>query len=190
MTWQGSPQSRPSLPWRRPWWLAVLLAMLAFGLVQEQAKIKVNHYLQVADDEQLWDEDAETRQAWWEKKAPVDRHNFYVSRDTWPMFHGFARAQLVRFKWALSAVILLAFLGLDVLLLRATGVAERMPWLFLIYASAGFPMLGLAFSTPGEGWYAFARTMLGFLQSPLPSVMVVLVPWFLERMAPHANKEG
>ena len=35
--------------------------------------------------------------------------NFYVSRDTWAMFHGFARAQLVRFKWALSAVILLAF---------------------------------------------------------------------------------
>ena len=32
--------------------------------------------------------------------------------------------------------------------------------------------------------------MLGFLQSPLPSVMVVLVPWFLERMDPHANKEG
>ena len=57
--------------------------MLAFGLVQEQAKIKVNHYMQVADDEQLWDEDAETRQAWWEEKAPVDRHNFYVSRDTW-----------------------------------------------------------------------------------------------------------
>ena len=32
--------------------------------------------------------------------------------------------------------------------------------------------------------------MLGFLQSPLPSVMVVLVPWFIERMAPQAKKKG
>ena len=76
MTWQGSPKSRPSLPWRRPWWLAVLLAMLAFGLVQEQAKIKVNHYMQVADDEHLWDEDAETRQAWWEKRPRLTATTF------------------------------------------------------------------------------------------------------------------
>ena len=71
---------------------------------------------------------------------------------------------------------------LDVLFLRATGVAERVPWLFLIYVTAGIPMVGLGFSSPGEPWYALARDMLGFLQSPLPSVMVVLVPWFLERM--------
>ncbi len=164
--------------------------MLAFGLLQEQFKIKVNHYMQVADAEQLWDKAPVARAKWWQASAPVGRHNFYVSRDTWSLFHRFSRAQLVRFKWALSAGIILAFFGLDVLFLRTTKVANRLPWLLLIYATAGVPMLGLAFSTPGQAWYAFARNMLGFLQSPLPSVMVVLVPWFIERMGGHEKDAG
>ena len=72
---------------------------------------------------------------------------------------------------------------LDVLFLRATGVAERVPWLVVIYVTAGIPMAGLEFSSPGDAWYVLARDLLGFLQSPLPSVMVVLVPCFLDRMA-------
>ena len=173
----------PVFSWRRPWWLVVLGAMLGFGLLQEQSKIKVNHYLRVGDAERFWEDDAETRTAWWEGHAPVGRHNFYVSRDTWPLFHGLTRTQLVAFKWGLSAAILLIFFALDVLFLRATHVGERVPWLVLIYATAGVPMVGLAFSSPGEAWYALARDMLGFLQSPLPSLMVVLIPSFLNRMA-------
>ena len=91
-------------------------------------------------------------------------------------------ARLGHSSTALSAAILLIFFVLDVLFLRAMGVAERVPWLVLIYLTAGIPMVGLGFSSPGEPWYALARDMLGFLQSPLPSVMVVLVPWFLARM--------
>ena len=177
-----SPQTQPLLNWRKPWWLVVLGAMLGFGLLQEQSKIKVNHYLRVGDVQQFWDDDAPTRATWWDAHAPVGRHNFYVSRATWPLFHGLSRAQLVAFKWGLSAAILLLFFVLDVLFLRATGVPERVPWLVLIYVTAGIPMVGLGFSSSGEPWYALARDMLGFLQSPLPSVMVVLVPWFLARM--------
>ena len=173
----------PVFSWRRPWWLMVLGAMLGFGLLQEQSKIKVNHYIQVGDAARFWQDDAETRITWWEAHAPVGRHNFYVSRDTWPLFHGLNRTQVVTFKWGLSAVILLVFFVLDVLFLRATHVAERVPWLVLIYATAFVPMVGLAFSSPGDSWYALARDMLGFLQSPLPSLMVVLIPSFLNRMA-------
>ena len=177
-----SNRSKPLLNWRRPWWLVVLGAMLGFGLLQEQSKSKVNHYLRVGDAQQFWDDDAPTRTTWWDVHAPVGRQNFYVSRATWPLFHGLTRMQLVAFKWGLSAAILLIFFVLDVLFLRAMGVPERVPWLVLIYFTAGIPMVGLGFSTPGEPWYALARDMLGFLQSPLPSVMVVLVPWFLARM--------
>ena len=177
-----SPTNQHLLNWRKPLWLVVLGAMLGFGLLQEKSKIKVNHYLRVGDVQQFWDDDAPTRTTWWDAHAPVGRHNFYVSRATWPLFHGLSRAQLVAFKWGLSAAILLLFFVLDVLFLRATGVPERVPWLVLIYVTAGIPMVGLGFSSPGELWYALARDMLGFLQSPLPSVMVVLVPWFLARM--------
>ena len=117
-----SGRSKPLLNWRRPWWLVVLGAMLGFGLLQEQSKIKVNHYLRVGDARQFWDDDAPTRTAWWDAHAPVGRHNFYVSRETWPLFHGMTRSQLVTFKWGLSAAILLIFFVLDVLFLRATGV--------------------------------------------------------------------
>jgi len=178
-----SSVSRPSLSLRKPWWLLVLGAMLGFGLVQEQSKIKVNHYLKVGDAVQFWSDDATARAIWWQAHAPVGRHNFYVSRDTWSVFHHWSRKQLVQFKWGLSAGILMIFFVLDVLFLRATGVAERVPWLVLIYLTAAVPMVGLGLSIPGEPWYALARDMLGFLQSPLPSVLVVLVPWFLERMA-------
>ena len=144
----------PVFSWRRPWWLVVLGAMLGFGLLQEQSKIKVNHYLRVGDAQQFWDDDAPTRTTWWDTHAPVGRHNFYVSRATWPFFHSLTRSQLVAFKWGLSAAILLLFFVLDVLFLRATGVPERVPWLVLIYFTAGIPMVGLGFSTPGEPWYA------------------------------------
>ena len=37
---------KPLLPRRNPWWIAVLLGMVVFGYVQEDAKIKLNHYCQ------------------------------------------------------------------------------------------------------------------------------------------------
>lgn len=174
---------RPNLSLRRPGWLVVLLAMLGFGLLQEQAKIKVNHYLKVGDAVDFWSMATPEREAWWIEHAPAGRHNFYVSRSTWPIFHGLDRGEVVAFKWGLSAVVLLVFFALDVLLLRAAGVAERTPWLVGIYIAASLPMLGFVVASPGGSMYALARDMLGFLQSPLPSLLVVLVPWFLDRMA-------
>ena len=166
----------------RPWWMLVLLVMLGFGLLQEQSKIKVNHYLKVGDEAGFWEDEPSGRAAWWGVHAPVGRHNFYVSRETWSFFHGLSRGELVAFKWLLSGSILLVFFALDVLFLRTTGVGHRVPWLVLIYLVTSVPMVGLALSSPGQPWYALARNMLGFLQSPLPSVMVLVVPWFLARL--------
>ena len=182
MTGRNPSPCGPILSTGRPWWALVLLAMLGFGLLQEQSKIKVNHYLKVGDEAGFWEDESSMREAWWTSHAPVGRHNFYVSRDTWPFFHGLSRGELVAFKWALSGAILLIFFVLDVLFLRTTGVGDRVPWLVLIYLVASVPMVGLAFSRPGEPWYALARDMLGFLQSPLPSVMVLTIPWFLDRL--------
>ena len=182
MTEHASEGAHLIMSLRKPWWFMVLLTMLGFGLIQEQSKIKVNHYLQVGDSEQFWNQEAHLRKMWWEQSAPLGRYNFYVSRDTWGVFHYFDRSQIIQFKWGFSAAIMLIFFALDVLFLRATGVSHRVPWLVLIYVTAGVPMVGLGCSVPGESWYALARDMLGFLQSPLPSVFVVLVPWLLSRM--------
>ena len=82
----------------------------------------------------------------------------------------------------LSAAILIIFFVLDVFFARGGRHGARSMARHDLHVTASIPMVGLGFSTPGEPWYALARDMLGFLQSPLPSVMVVLVPWFLQRM--------
>ena len=94
MTTLSAPHGKLELSWRKPWWLLVLGLMLGFGLVQEQSKIKVNHYLQVGDAEQFWDQNAQERESWWQASAPVGQYNFYVSRETWTVFHSFSRGQL------------------------------------------------------------------------------------------------
>jgi len=79
----------------------------------------------------------------------------------------------------------LCFFALDALFLRAAGVGERWKLLMLIYAASGvvtalFWLLdGQAGET--EAGYNVAREVLGFLQSPLPSLMLVLLPWLRER---------
>ena len=165
----------PILSTGRPWWLPVLLAMLAFGLLQEQSKVKVNHYLNVGDEAGFWEDESTEREAWWNGNAPVGRHKMCQSPDG--PFSWSVTGELVAFKWILSGVILLIFFALDVLFLRTTGAKRQVPWLVLIYFVVSVPMMGLVLSTPGRHGMLWPD-MLGFLQSPLPSVMVLTIPWF------------
>ena len=185
------------LPLRRPWWAVVLAAMLGFGYVQEDTKVKLNHYMAVGDryldfydfghEECEWEEGCmlAKRKDWWNGYAPLCRTNFAYTRDTFEVFHGWGRTEMVRAKWGLMAAIVLCFFVLDALFLRAAGVGERWKLLMLIYAASGvvtalFWLLdGQAGET--EAGYNVAREVLGFLQSPLPSLMLVLLPWLRER---------
>ena len=189
--------SRRLVPVGRPWWILVLLVMVGFGYVQEDVKIKLNHYMSVGNhyldfytyqhSECDWDAQCmyEKRKDWWERFAPMSRVNFYVTRDTFDVFHRMGPVELNRLKWGLMAAIVLCFFALDALFLRAAGVGERWKLLMLIYAASGvvtalFWLLdGQAGET--EAGYNVAREVLGFLQSPLPSLMLVLLPWLRER---------
>ena len=92
---------------------------------------------------------------------------------------------MTRAKWVLMAAIVLCFFSLDALFLRAAGVADRWKELLLIYVSAGLLTAGFWFvdgqAGAGEAGYNVAREVLGFLQSPMPSLMLVLLPWLRER---------
>lgn len=185
------------LPLGRPWWILVLASMLGFGYVQEDSKIKLNHYLSVGDryldfydfghEECEWERVCmmKKRKRWWDAYAPSCRTNSAYTRDTFEVFHGWGRTEMVRAKWGLMAAIVLCFFVLDALFLRAAGVGERWKLLMLIYAASGvvtalFWLLdGQAGET--EAGYNVAREVLGFLQSPLPSLMLVLLPWLRDR---------
>ena len=189
--------SGPLLPWKRPWWLLVLLAMIGFGYVQEDAKIKLNHYMKVGDrysdfydyghEECNWEVACmlEKRKEWWDGYAPFCRTSISYSRDTFEVFHRWGRVEMVRAKWGLMVAIVLGFFVLDALFLRAAGVGERWRLLMLIYAASGL-VTAVFWALDGqagqsEAGYNVAREVLGFLQSPLPSLMLVLLPWLRNR---------
>ena len=189
--------SQGVLPVNRPWWIMVLASMLCFGYVQEDAKVKLNHYLKMGDRYSDFFDFGQVecegdagcmrlkRKEWWDGYAPFCRTNSAYTRDTFEVFHGWGRTEMVRAKWGLMAAIVLCFFVLDALFLRAAGVGERWKLLMLIYAASGvvtalFWLLdGQAGET--EAGYNVAREVLGFLQSPLPSLMLVLLPWLRER---------
>ena len=187
----------PLLPVKRPWWAAVLLAMVVFGYLQEDAKIKLNHYMAVGErysdfytykyEECDWDAQCmyDARKDWWDRFAPMSRNNFYVTRDTFEVFHGWGREEMARAKWGLMVVIVMCFFALDALFLRAAGVGDRWRILLLIYGASGL-VVALFWAVDGRGGaddagYSVAREVLGFLQSPMPSLMLVLLPWLRDR---------
>lgn len=182
------------LPLGRPWWLAVLVMMVGFGYIQEDVKIKLNHYLAVGNRyldfysyqhaECNWDAECmyEKRKDWWDRFAPMSQANFYVTRDTYDVFHRLGPEELGRLKWGLMAVIVLGFFLLDALFLRAAGVGGRWKLLMVIYVASG-AVTAFFWLVDGrtDAGYSVAREVLGFLQSPLPSLLLVLLPWLRDR---------
>jgi hypothetical protein len=115
----------------------------------------------------------------------MSRTSFYVTRDTFDVFHRMGPEDLTRLKWGLMVAIVLGFFVLDALFLRAAGVGERWRLLMLIYAASGL-VTAVFWALDGqagqsEAGYNVAREVLGFLQSPLPSLMLVLLPWLRNR---------
>ena len=80
------------------------------------------------------------------------------------------------------AVIVLGFFLLDALFLRAAGVGGRWKLLMVIYVASG-AVTAFFWLVDGrtDAGYGVAREVLGFLQSPLPSLLLVLLPWLRDR---------
>ena len=176
-------QFPPMLPWKRPAWVLVLLAMLVFGFYQQFAKVHLNHYSQTLSMYPEMDAaDADTRAAWWNELNHPRRVHYYILNGTWEEFHRMTIRELTVGKWLLSAGILLVFFLLDGLFLQTTGHIKRWPWLVVLYLLAGFVMLVFSLGIRGTIGYSVVHEFLSFLQSPLPSLIIVLVPTLFERM--------
>ncbi len=86
----------------------------------------------------------------------------------------------------------MGFFALDALFLRAAGVGDRWKLLLMMYAASG-GVVALFWVVDGRGGaeapgYNVAREVLGFLQSPMPSLMLVLLPWLRDRAL--GSREG
>jgi hypothetical protein len=177
------PSLKPILPRRRPYWVLVLAGMLVFGFYQERVKIQLNHYVHVLQEHpEVAEMPPELREKWWDVNPQPKRIHYYIMESTWNGFHRYSLKELGRMKWALSLGILVVFFALDALFLRTTGHIERWPWLIIMYGIAGTIMAGFLVLVPGKAGYSVAHEFLAFLQSPLPSLLIVLVPSLFERM--------
>ena len=180
--------AQPILPWKRPLWIIVLIGMLVFGFYQELAKLHLNHYTDtLIRNPELGLLGAEDRAALWEQFYQPRKLQYYVIESTWKGFHSFSLNQLHVFKWVLSFGILLVFFVFDGLFLKTTGHFARWPWLVVIYGMSACVIAVFMLTLPGAVGYTVAHEFLVFLQSPLPSFLIVLVPSLLERMRPEVN---
>ena len=178
-----APTHKPILPRRRPLWIVVLAGMLVFGFYQERAKVQLNHYIHVLQERPgVAEMSPELREKWFDVNPQPKRIHYYVMERTWNGVHRFSRPELARLIWALSIGILVVFFAFDALFLQTTGHFERWPWLIVMYAIAGAIMAVFLVLVPGKAGYSVAHEFLAFLQSPLPSLLIVLVPSLFERM--------
>ena len=158
--------------------IALLILMLAFGYVQENAKVRLNSYRAVAD-----------HSAGFYALSSEDRNSFTRTIDVPNFIHKLSKPSLVKLKWVLSASILLIFFLLDALFLKVSalpGAPSSAPWLVLIYIGVSIPMFSFLFLSPGpnSSSYAVSRELLGFLQSPLPSLLLAYSPRLLKAELP------
>lgn len=173
----------------QPFWKAgfVLVLLLGFGYVQEGAKVRLNHYIEVAESHPDFAMSSpDIRSRWWAIHAPAATDGLFTTRSTFSLLHRLTIGDLVRFKWLLSAVIVGVFFALDLALLWTLGVFRRRRSLAFLYIITGAVVLAFYALDRGEGGpgYHVSREALGFLQSPLPSLLLVFIPALHSRHAP------
>ena len=158
--------------------ILILILMLAFGYVQENAKVSLNSYLTYADHSMGFYE-----------LSPEDRNTLTSTLLLPKVIHRFSKPSLIKVKWALSASILLIFFLLDALFLQVSalpGTPSSTPWLILLYIVVSIPMFIflLINHSPNSSSYAVSRELLGFLQSPLPSLLLAYIPRLIKSQLP------
>ncbi|PCJ82668.1 MAG: hypothetical protein COA49_00995 [Bacteroidetes bacterium] len=159
--------------------LIILIVMLVFGYYQESAKVALNEYRSFADS-----------YSGFYDSTPQERSAIFNSTSIPFTIHLFSKSDLVLAKSALSAIILLVFFMLDAVFVKVTspsGAPSALPWLLLLYIGVSIPMsiFFLLSQTSASPSYAVSRELLGFLQSPLPSLILVYIPRFLKSPLPR-----
>ena len=188
---------QPLLPWRKPWWLLVVAAMILAGYGQTWGKSQLNCYMQaLRENPQLNAMEPEERALFWTTNSPtltVIQVDYYENQEPWPLLHHASFKTLWFVKWTLALGIVLLFFTLDALFLKvadAWHLRAALATIYLIVCAMMAIFLGLAPGefAPGEGGYDVATELLGFLQSPLPSFMLVFVRWLHARGRQPADK--
>ena len=163
----------------------LILAMLSFGFFQEKLKIGTNYILEHAPVIENYNQQspAEREQSITQIKAEENiSYDYYYSHESMGWLFQFSTGSLSALKWALSLLfVLVHFLAVWLILQWWFGPEISLKQLMVVYLlvlslAFGVFILGrlMGFSVQG---YAFARELLGGLQSLVPLMLLAPAIW-------------
>jgi hypothetical protein len=158
---------------------AVFVALyVALGFTAERLKVSVNYYLEQADAiEGFFDLPPDRRDAALQN-LPLIPYDYYHSHRRFQGYHHLTRPQLVRLKWAIAGGLIAIYLIIGTWALHYERIAWAKRYLYIGVGIAMFVALAfmaVSASFPHvHGAYAIARKVLGFIQSPLPVIFILV----------------
>ncbi|HCY47026.1 MAG TPA: hypothetical protein DHU89_10090 [Flavobacteriales bacterium] len=157
--------------------ICFVIATLALGLFQERVKISINFNLKSAsliDDYHSLDAESRMRAI---QKSKIGRpYDYYYSHDSVDLLYRLNVRELSVLKWLGSILFAFGHLCLGLWLLKTLRLKFG-KWLVqgyvLLFGSAAVAyIVGVIL---GVDFYLLARRIVGFLQSPLPVIVLLVI---------------
>ena len=157
--------------------ICFVIATIALGLFQERIKISINFNLKTAS---LIDDygslDAQSRMRAIQKLKIGRPYDYYYSHDSVDFLCTLEVKELSALKWLASLLFVFTHLCFGLWLLKALRL-KMCKWLIqgyvLLFGSAA--LVYLVGVVLGVDFYHLARRVVGFLQSPLPVIILVII---------------
>ena len=162
--------------------------MLAFGFFQEKLKIGINYIIeysaQIADYDNLSPESRATQITEIKENQNIP-YDYYYAHSSIPQLFNFTTSELNRLKWGLT-FLFIAVHFLAVWICVKWWFGEAIPFIKLAIAYAVVIALAATVYLGGKllGYpiqsYAFARELLGGIQSLVPLMLLAPAIWLQE----------
>ena len=154
-----------------------VIATLAAGLFQERLKVSINFTLKSAHLISGYDSmDPESRMVAVSKYKTYKPYDYYYNHDSVTMLYLLEIKELSALKWGVTILFVLIHLGLGLFLIKMLDLSIArwfvLAYFFLFVAAALVYGVG---KIVGLDFYSLARRVVGFLQSPLPVIVLVIV---------------
>ncbi|MFM7234692.1 MAG: hypothetical protein ACKO7B_09455 [Flavobacteriales bacterium] len=158
--------------------ISVLIFAFALGFFQEKIKISVNYLIEqgaaISDYDTL---SASERQLLVEERRIDAPFDYYHNHTTVAFFYRFNQGELARMKWLITAVSLVLFAFVNIVILSIIqskySITRFVLWTYaiLVVIAFGIYAFGSLIDVKAEA-YAFSRKVIGALQSIVPSMII------------------
>lgn len=161
----------------------VVVAYLVLGFLAERVKVSLNFYLEQGSRiEGFFQLPPDRRDAILASAVDQVPYDYYYNHGRLKVYHRMTKRQLTIAKWGFAALLVLVYAGMAWGVVRWLDLTTHLTYIYVVTGVA--LLLALVFFMAMKvlpdptAPYAVARKLLGFVQSPLPLIIVL----FGERM--------